>query len=600
MNDSEPIFGLDVGTSKCCAGAVDPAGWPRILADAAGKKVIPSVVSFHPDGNVLVGDEAKARRTEDSANTVASVTRLAGLRASSREVVDLASRSPYTFRVGANDAPLIGTRAGDLGIPDLLGILMDHMRRLAAAALDADARRCVLTVPAFYDQKQREAVRAAAKIAGLTVEGLLDDPVAAALAYAYSRATQPIVAVYDFGGGKFECTILEVKGDDARVLGTFGDTFLGGDDVDARVADYTVRAFWQVHRVDLRADPAAPPRLLEAAERAKWDLSAKPETQLAVPNIGKNAAGKPLDLSLTLSREIFAQATDDIVKRTFAVCTQACARAGVAPAQIDEVLLLGGMTKLPWVRDAVAAHFGKQPRTDVNPDVGVALGATLWGARVADHREVRPNDDQAGEQGAVSASDSPPGSQGIKKRVTSQFGSDTQQTQPSAAVARTGTTGERARVGRINTKKMFTAAMAAVPEAAFGPTTPVGPVAPVAPQLAEVMAASLAISTVGGYCEPLIAKEAVLPAEKTRVFSTGKDGQRVVKIAVCQGDSRRFADNVPLGTLVLDGLPARPRGNVKIAVSFAIDTEGVLVAGARDEETGRAQSVRIQLRDGEP
>jgi molecular chaperone DnaK (HSP70) len=569
------VFALDAGAAL--GGAVDKAGWPRILADSYGKKVIPAFVSFHPDGSILVGEEAKAQRAEDPANTMSSLARLAGLKASAREIVEVASRAPYAFRVGPDDTPLIATRAGDFSIPDLLSLLVDHMRRLATFTMDADVRRCVLTVPAFYGAAQREGMIAAATLAGLTVEGVLDDPVAAALAYGYSRATQPIVCVYDFGGGKIECTVLEVKGDEPRVLGTSADVVASGDATDARVVDYTMRAFYHVQRVDLRADPSAPPRLAEAAERAKWDLSAKNETLIAIPHITQQG-GRAIDLSLTLTREIFAQATDDLVKRTLAVASDACAKAGLAPGRVDEVLLLGGMTKLPWVRDQVGALFGKQPRTDVNPDAGVALGAALWGARF-EGRTVRPS----GEQAAVAADDS------FRRRITSQFGSDTQQTQPSAVVPRSGVTGQRAKVGRINTKKMFTAAMAVVGEPSFTP------VQPVKAQIAEVMASKLGISTVGGFCDEVIPGDSILPAEKTRVFSTGKDNQVTVRISVCQGDSRRFAENVSLGTIVLENLPPRPRGGVKIAVSFAVDTEGVLVASARDEESGKAQTVRIQL-----
>jgi molecular chaperone DnaK (HSP70) len=571
----EPIIGLDVGASKCVAAAVDAAGWPRVLADSAGRKIVPSIVSFHPEGNVLVGDEAMARRAEDPANTITGISRLVGHKASSREVVEVVSRSPNKFRVGPGDQPVISTRAGELGVPDLLALLIDHMRRLADGALDTDTSRCVLTVPALYGPAQRQQVAHAATLAGVQIEGMIEDPVAAALAYGYSRATPPIVCVFDFGGGKFECSVLEVRGGDAtpRVLGSAGDTFLGGDDVDARIADYTVRAFWQVHRVDLRADPTVMPRLMEAAERAKIELSARGETVLSIPAIASSKDGRPLDLALALTRDLFAQAVDDVVRKTFAVCAQACSAAGLELRQIDEILLLGGMTKVPSIREQVHAFFGKQPRTDVNADVGVALGAAIWAQR-----------QQGGREDTV------------KRRVTARFGSDAQQAQPSE-VATEEQSGpiqlSGARVGRISTKKMFTAVMAAQADVSFGEAAPVTEPQPI--QMIEVMASNLAISTISGYCEEVIGRETPLPVEKTRVFSTSKDNQQVVKVSLCQGDSRRFAENVPLGTIVLDGLPARPRGKVKIAVTFAAAPDGVLVASARDEESGRVQSIKVTL-----
>lgn len=569
MSTVEPVLGFDLGTSKACVSAVDAVGFPRLLHDSAGHKLTPTVASFHPDGHVLYGDEARQRRIVDPANTISGVIRLLGLRATSREVVDAASRAAFTLRAGPDEQPLVSTRAGDFSILDLSAMLLEHARRVGEAALDSDTRRAVLAVPAAYDEAQRQALLAAAAMAGLTVERIVDEPLAVAAAYAFGRPLPSTVAVYDFGGGKFECAIVSAQNGELAILGTAGDPMLGGDDLDARVVDYIVKAFWQVHKVDLRGDPVVPLRLADAAEAAKAELAGRAEAAIRLPQVAALPGGRSLDLDLTLSREVFARTVDDLLRRTVPLSEQACRVAGIAPAAVREVLLAGGVTKLPFVRDLAASIFGRAPRSDVHADAGVALGAALYGAAAG---------------GPLPGA----GASGVRRRVTAQFGSESQQAQPSAAVA---SVPAPARVGRIATRKMFTAAMPAVTDVSFGEARPVKP------QLVEVMASRLSVSTVGGYCDEIIARDVPVPTEKSRVFSTGKDDQPAVTIKVCQGDSRRFAENVPLGALVLEGLPRRPRGQVRIAVTFSVDQDGLLVASARDEATGQGQSVRIQLGD---
>jgi molecular chaperone DnaK (HSP70) len=302
--------------------------------------------------------------------------------------------------------------------------------------------------------------------------------------------------------------------------------------------------------------------------------------------------GRPIDLHLALARDSVAAAVGDIVQRTAAVCDEALRQAGVAPDAVGDVLLCGGPTRLPFLREQVARQFGRPGRTELNPDDGVAVGAAIWGVH-----------------GGVPAQTNPAS---ISKRVTAQFGSDAQQAVPAQAVPNIPAP---ARVGRVHTKRMFTAVMQAMQTPQAGTPSPlpvtIDPGAPgslsvsfseprlVKPVMLEVLASRLAVSTVGGFCDEIIAKDVPVPTERTRVFSTGKDGQRLVKVQVCQGDSRRFAENTGLGTIVLDGLPPRPRGEVKIAVTFSVDGEGVLKASARDEQSGKAQSVEIRLKDSD-
>jgi molecular chaperone DnaK len=584
VSAGEAIFGVDLGTSKACVATLDVTqGVPATVGDPSGHKVIPAVLSFHPDGTVLVGDDALPQRLADPRHTVYSIARLIGREASSREVIDAASRSPFTIRVGPDDQPLVSTRAGDMSLVDVCAFMLEHVRRYAELAVNTDSRRCVLTAPAFYDDAQKQALHAAGTAAGFEVERILADPLAVATSWAYGRAVQPIVVVYDFGGGKCEVSVVEIRGREPRLLGTAVDTMIGGDDLDRRIVDFLCKAFWQVHRVDLRADALIPLFLRAAAERAKIELATKTETTISARGIVTNAAGQAIDLNLVLTRDVLANAVGDIVQRTFDVSADALAQAGLGAADANEILLVGGPTRMPFIREQVAAWFGRPPRTDVHPDEGVALGAAIWGAH-----------------GGLPDPASLPS---MSKRVTAQFGSDVQQAKPSEAAP---SLPSPARVGRVHTKRMFTAVVQAVKGAGdvsdlgvpdFSPPTPVAADDLVKPQMVEVMASRLALSTVGGFCDEIIARDLALPIAKTRVFSTGKDLQRTVKIQVCQGDSRRFVENTPLGTLVLDGLPALPRGAIKVEVTFSVDAEGVLVASARDQATGRAQTVEIRLRD---
>jgi len=583
LSAQDAIFGVDLGTSKACVATMDAKGIPSTLTDPSGRKVIPAVLSFHPDGTVLVGDDALPQRLADPRNTVYSIARLLGRAASSREVIDAASRSPYTLRVGPDDQPLLATRAGDLSLVDVAGFMLEHVRRYAELATNSDSRRCVLTAPAFYDDAQQQALRDAGAAAGFTVERILPDPLAVATAWAYGRQVAPIVLVYDFGGGKCEVSVVEIRGREPRLLGTAVDTMIGGDDIDRRIVDYTCKAFWQVHRVDLRSDPLIPLFLRAAAERAKIELSTVSETAITARALVKNAAGLPIDLNLMLSRDVLSNAVGDIVQQTFDICDQALAAAGLDAGAVNDFIVVGGPTRLPFIREQITAWFGRPPRADVPPDEGVALGAAIWGAH-----------------GGIPDPASLPS---MSKRVTAQFGSDVQQAKPSEAAP---SAPSPARVGRVHTKRMFTAVMGAVSGPAdivdmsrvsFSPPQPIEAAKVVRPQVMEVLASRLALSTVGGFCDEIIGKDVALPIERTRVFSTGKDLQRAVKIQVCQGDSRRFDENKALGTLVLDGLPALPRGALKIEVTFSVDAEGVLKASAKDQATQRAQTVEIRLRE---
>jgi molecular chaperone DnaK (HSP70) len=615
----DPIFGLDLGASKVCVAAMDGRGVPTVLADPAGRTVIDAVLSFAADGTVLVGPDAVPQRLKDPRHTVFGMARMLGLPASSREVLEAAARMPFALRVGPDDRPLIATRAGELSVVDTTGFLLEHARRYAQLATGSDGKRVVLTAPVMYGTAQRAALTTAATMAGFEVEAIVDAPIAYGASWAYGRAVPPLTLVYDFGAGKLECSVIELVAPHPRLLGSAADSLISGDELDERIVDTLVRAFWQVHQVDLRSDPLVPLLLRREAEAAKRLLSAMPEAHIRAIAVARSRTGTPIDLDLSLSRETLANTVADLTRRSFAVADAARRRTGVRAGALDEAIMVGGVTRLPFVREALAAHLGRMPRTDVPWEEGAALGAAIWGA----HGGGLPD----------------PKAPGLAKRITSNFGSHTQQAKPSEARTAFPTPG---RVGRVHTKRMFTVTglEGGLSDVRFSPATPLPvvddaetrrdlpayddpagtrrgaapagearpsthttatagmpPIGSVRPQVVEVLASRLALSTVGGYCDEIIARDTPLPHSRTRKFTTGKDGQRLVSIQVCQGDSRRFDENRALGVLVLADLPPRPRGVVAIEVTFAIDADGVLHASARDAATGQAQSLEIRLGD---
>ncbi|MBI4509453.1 MAG: Hsp70 family protein [Deltaproteobacteria bacterium] len=525
MSGSEPILAIDFGTSKSCMAVTDAMGQPRVLLDPLGRALVPSIISFRGDGHLLVGTEALDELERNPLNS---------LRCEFRPR-DLGPRE---------------TLAGAFSDADLCSVLLDHLRRVADATLQLDTRRVLMTVPALLPESQKQALAAACGMAGLILERIVEAPVAAAMSFALGKKTPRFAAVYDFGGGKFECSLLDLQGGSPRLLATAGDLFLGGDDVDQRLASSMLEAFFHVHGVDLRGDHVAWQRVMTASEAAKRALSTALEHVVKVDALAEKA-GRLVNLKLTLTREVFHERIADVVERSIFFCDEALRQAGLSPPSVEEIWLVGGMTRVPAVAERVAAHFGREPRSDIDPELAVVMGAAVLAA-----------DAEAGQ------------------RVTAPYGVGSPPPPEGVASPVAG------RVARVATKKMFTAMMQAQPEVKFSAPRPA---------VFEVTASPLSVSTVGGFCDEVIGRNQQIPFSKTRIFSTGKDGQKTVQVRVCQGDSRRFDENAFLGTLFLEDLPPRSRGQVRIAVTFHIDADGVLEASARDEETGRAHAMRIQL-----
>ena len=375
MND--PIVGIDLGTSNTVVAHADGVGGVRILSDEAGYKIHPSVVSFHPSGGVVVGAAAKQRKVIDPQNTIYSVKRLIGRPFGAPEVQTAKKRSPFVIKEGANQMPMISTRGGEFAVPEISAIILDHVRNLAAVQLDGEISRAVVTVPASFNDAQRSATATAGAIAGLTIVRVLNEPTAAALAYGHSRSLKQIIAVYDFGGGTFDVTLLRLEDQVYEVLGTAGESFLGGDDLDERLVDKMVERFLQETRIDLRTNEVSMMRLRAVAEQTKIELSRRSRAVVRIDEIAYGPRGAPLNLQIEVSRDEFVSQVSDIIDKTFPVCQEALDLAGLTIDAIDDIILVGGTTKIPYVRDQVSKFFAKAPRTDVSPEEAVAAGAAL-------------------------------------------------------------------------------------------------------------------------------------------------------------------------------------------------------------------------------
>ncbi len=714
----DPIVGIDLGTTNSVVAAWRDTGNAEVLADASGFKIQPSVVAFHPNGSVVVGAEAKQRRVIDPENTIYSVKRLIGRTYDSPQVTEARERMPFKIKKSANQQPVIVTRAGEFAVPEISAIVLDHMRGIAKQSLGSDPTRTVVTVPANFTDAQRSATATAGAIAGLTVVRVLNEPTAAALAYGHAKKLDEIIAVYDFGGGTFDITLLELHDTVFRVLSTAGDSFLGGDDIDELLVDHMVDLFLRQQHVDLKTNVTAMQRLRAVAEQIKIELSRKRRAKIKIDEIAYGAGGKALDLELEITRDELIERAQPVIARTFPVCTEAAALAGLAPDKIDDVVLVGGTTKMPYVREQVAAFFGKRPRTDVNPDEVVAAGAALQGislqrilggagkatakrtartaaapppipARTATERRARPGKhrDEIPLPGSGQANGAaiarlvpqdaarrerprsntlmgpaapdvprPPGSANLRPgdvvaRVPTGFDdvatdvpTDVQRSpqEESASAAQTS-----AKRDSISLEEMLGSAIAenleptdvrpspgsaqepdqpahvaaappVIPSAEPPPIdfrTPTSrpeeptavdldaPLVAAAPAPAEpampamvldVTPHSLGIATVAGFCEHLIPRNSGVPTEMKRVFATSHDEQEMVRIRVCQGESRRIADNVVIGDLLLEGLPPRPRG-AQIEVTFHIDANGILRVRALDKSTGQEQNANLNL-----
>ncbi len=385
------IIGIDLGTTNSCVAILE-AGQPKVIENSEGARTTPSIIAYMEDGEILVGAPAKRQAVTNPKNTLYAAKRLIGRKFTDKEVQKDIELMPFEIVKADNGDAWVQVRDKKLAPPQVSAEVLRKMKKTAEDYLGHEVTEAVITVPAYFNDAQRQATKDAGRIAGLDVKRIINEPTAAALAFGLDKSggRDRKIAVYDLGGGTFDVSIIEIADVDGEkqfeVLSTNGDTFLGGEDFDQRIIDHIIEEFNKLNGVDLSKDPIALQRIKSAAERAKIELSSSQQTELNEPYIAMSN-GAPVHLTFKLTRAKLESLVDELIIRTIEPCKVALKDAGVSASEIDDVILVGGMTRMPKVQDAVKAFFGKEPRKDVNPDEAVAVGAAVQGSVLAGDRK---------------------------------------------------------------------------------------------------------------------------------------------------------------------------------------------------------------------
>jgi len=369
------VIGIDLGTTNCCVATMD-GGVPSVIPNKEGARTTPSVVGFTERGEKLVGQIARRQAVTNPKNTIYSVKRLIGRKFNSPEVQHAREFVPYQVVEAANGDVRVRVRDKDHSPQEISAMLLQRLKEMSEDHLQSEVTEAIITVPAYFDDSQRQATKDAGRIAGLKVLRILNEPTAASLAYRLNETSEKKIAIYDLGGGTFDVSILQLGQGVFEVRATSGDTFLGGEDFDQRILEWLLKEFENKEGISLREDRLALQRLKEASEKAKCELSVEERAEINLPFISADAKG-PKHLNVALTREAFNKMTEDLVERTRKPCLEALALAGLKPADVDEVLLVGGMTRVPRVIEMVRDMFAKEPSRDRNPEEVVGIGAAI-------------------------------------------------------------------------------------------------------------------------------------------------------------------------------------------------------------------------------
>ncbi|MGA2450449.1 MAG: Hsp70 family protein [Polyangiaceae bacterium] len=586
------VLGIDLGTTNTVVATVR-GGRVQVLSDELGRRLLPSVVSFQPDGEVLVGHSAKDRRVIDAVNTVSSVKRLLGRSWRSPEIEQARSRFAFVLKEGPSHEPRISARGHEYTLSEISGFVLRRAKQIAESSLGESIERAVLTVPANFNELQRGATKVAGSVAGLDVVRIVNEPTAAALAYGLDRAEKERIAIYDFGGGTFDCTLLELSGSVFEVLATAGDTFLGGDDIDMVIAERMAQAFLLAYRQDLRSDPQAFERLRVAAESIKIELSTRERAgvRLRATALGSKA-GSTSDVDFVLTRAELEALAAPLVERTFAVCEEALSIANQPVTAFDRVVLVGGSTRIPLVRRNVEEFFGTPPLDRVNPDEVVAVGAAVLAAALTETSRPRaiPLPPSPASRGSPSDDEE---EVTVATDLTSLLAErEKARTPPPSALASAPTPP----LGTHSTSLPPDRSAAAVAAPTPAPTPASNePLRRPLPVLVDVTPRALVVETAGGFCDTIVQRNAKIPCERTRAFTTSADKQTLVRVRVAQGEDPAFSQNTFLGEVELSGLRPAPRGEVVIQVRFEVDESGTMKVLAMDASTGREARATLQL-----
>jgi len=497
------IIGIDLGTTNSCV-AVMEGNEPVVITNNEGKRTTPSIIGFLDNGERKIGDPAKRQAITNPKRTIMSIKRFMGVRYS--EIAKEATQMPYEVNKGNNDTVRVKIDDREYTPQEISAMVLQKMKKIAEDYLGQEVTEAVVTVPAYFNDSQRQATKEAGEIAGLKVRRIINEPTAAALAYGLDKGDQDMkIVVYDLGGGTFDVSILELGGGVFEVKSTNGDTHLGGDDFDRAIMEWMMAEFKEQEGEDISQNAEALQRLKDAAEKAKIELSSANSTDINLPYISFGPSGAK-HLVRSLTRAKFEQLVDALVKRTIEPCKKALEDAGMSLSEIDEVIMVGGSTRMPAIQEAVEKFFNKKPNRSVNPDEVVALGAAI--------------------QGGVLTGD-------VKDVL-----------------------------------------------------------------LLDITPLSFGIETMGGVFSKVIEANTTIPSSKSQVFSTAQDNQPSVEINVLQGERPMATNNRSIGRFNLDGIPAMRRGEAQIEVTFDIDANGILKVSAKENKTGKEQSIRIEASTG--
>ncbi|MDX2053750.1 MAG: molecular chaperone DnaK [Polyangiaceae bacterium] len=383
----ERVIGIDLGTTNSCVAILE-GDTPTVISNRGGYKTTPSIVAVTEAGKRLVGHIAKRQSITNAENTVYAAKRLIGRKWKSPQVENAIMTCSYTIVEGPHDDVRLKLRNKVFSVPEVSSMVLQEMKLIAEDYLGEPVKKAVVTVPAYFNDNQRQATKDAGAIAGLDVIRIINEPTAAALAFGYGKDLDTTIAVYDLGGGTFDISILEIGAHGVfKVISTTGDTFLGGEDFDARIMDWLVEGFKEETGIDLRQDRMALQRLRDAAEKAKCELSQMQETELNLPFIISTGRNEALHLQRTLDRATYERLVEDLVERTVDICRQALADAKLGVGEVEDVILVGGMTRTPIIQEAVTTFFQRTPNRGVHPDEVVALGAAIQGAALVEDRQ---------------------------------------------------------------------------------------------------------------------------------------------------------------------------------------------------------------------
>ncbi len=500
------VLGIDLGTSTTAAALVIDGIPQTIPIVGEPSAIMPSVVSFLDGGKtVIVGSEAKRKLPQNPENTIYSVKRLVGRRFSSPDTKRYAKMFSYRIVEGPNDSVEIQIHDKRYTPQDISAFILGKIKAAAEDFIGAPIKKAIITVPANFNEAQRRVTQLAGAAAGLDVMHIVNEPTAAALAYGFGNRFNERIAVYDFGGGTFDITILEVHDDVLDVLSSEGESFLGGDDIDAALLDFFLADIETTHGVKMECTNVIRSLLTAEAERLKKELSVSESIAVTIKNLIPMPNGAMLDYQVKVDRPLFEQIIAPIVEKSFECCRRALENAHLKPEQIDAVVLVGGTTKIPYIQRRVAEFFGRDPFLGIETELVIAMGAAILG-----HSQVEEHQKES-------------------------------------------------------------------------------------PVLLDVVPMSLGVGTVGDFVEILIEKNEPLPIERTSVFTNAADNQKAVRIAIYQGDNTKKSESHLMGEIVLTDLRAAKRGELKIQVTFEVDTNGVLNVKAMDLETGIRQNIELNI-----